>query len=68
VAGTWFGAASAEPVAGHGVDSASVLASRGRAARCRVPWAYLRHARNAGVSMKPCGHGRDELNQISRLR
>ena len=29
-------------------------------------WAYLRHARRRGVSMKPCGHDQTSSNTVSR--
>src|SRR5690349_19976307 len=45
------------------VNLASVLdRCEERAARMSGAWAYLRHARWCGVSMKPCGHDHDELN------
>ncbi len=48
------------------VNLASVLVrARGGQPGCRVPVAYLRHAQ-LGVSMKPCGHDRDELNHLRR--
>ena len=50
---------------GSRCNLASVLVSvEVVAARCRVPGAYLRHAR--GGDMKPCGHDHRELTHLRR--